>query len=57
MRLLLLFYCVYAYSTKCNKCIYFKNIFPKHKYCIYYQEYLKEIDKNCSIYKLKNIDW
>jgi hypothetical protein len=57
MRLLLLIYCVYAYSTKCNKCIYFKNIFPKHKYCIYYQEYLKEIDKNCSIYKLKDLNW
>lgn len=41
----------------CNKCIYYKKIYPKYKYCIYFQEYLKEDQYNCSKYKLKNIDW
>ena len=44
-------------ESYCNKCIYYKRIFPKYKYCIYYQEYLKEDLYNCSKYKLKNIDW
>jgi len=44
-------------ESYCNKCIYYKRIFPKYKYCIYYQEYLKEDLYNCSKYKLKDLNW
>jgi len=43
-------------ESYCNKCIYYKRIFPKYKYCIYYQEYLKEDLYNCSKYKLKDLN-
>ena len=55
--LLIINYILTNIESYCNKCIYYKKIFPKYKYCIYYQEYLKEDLYNCSKYKLKNIDW
>jgi hypothetical protein len=48
---------IVALKSNCYKCIWHKPVFPKHRYCIYHQEYIKSEFQNCSDYKLKNIDW
>ena len=54
--LLIIYNVLINIESYCNKCIYHKKIFPKNKYCIYFQEYLKVDIYNCSKYTLKDID-
>lgn len=56
MRIILLFI-HYVFKRSCKDCIYIRHSFPKKYKCIYYDIPITEDYKNCSKYKLKDINW